>query len=122
MSSGAPPTFAYDDYRTEILLDMPSFGVENRFANRSPRYFPFHNRCVPEAEWHPFVNQVHCLWSLLMGLESIEDAGLEANELIAMSHSIADEIGDLRAVSTTMRRAMECDLAMSLLSSTMTNA
>lgn len=68
--------FYYDEHKAEMLMDLPRFVVENEYAKDETQthLFPFHNSFVPPAVWQPFVEDVHCLFTLLFARsEAVND-------------------------------------------------
>jgi len=106
--SGQPVEF--DDYRVRVGLDAPAVIASNDYAAVLPELFPFHSRYVPSKEWRDFVQQVHCLFTLLYARTDELADRLQQDrptKLFPIATQVLEEIGDLLRIDTLGRRQAE---------------
>lgn len=109
-------SWAYDDFKVGVLLDMPSELEANPLARVSPEMYPFHARYVPELEHRQFISLAHCLFTLVYCLSDLFIETPRPGEFcVRLAKRVLHHIGPLERIPKSDRRVVEYDAAKRLL-------
>jgi hypothetical protein len=99
----------FDDLRADLMLDVPRFVEQNRYAYRHPSLFPFHSRYVSRAEWCGFLSTSHCLLSLIESYPKLllQLASIHNISPTSIARAVLDRLPDLQALAKDARRPVE---------------
>jgi pyruvate-formate lyase-activating enzyme len=116
---GYGDSFAYDECKTQLLLDVPEPVAKNHFAALHSGLFPFHSRYVPATEWNSFIQLSHCLSSLVDTFPRTLNRLWEDNNIspIEIARRVLGITGDLCKLEQDLRREAEQEAAYSILRS-----
>lgn len=109
--------WAADDLMGRLMMDVPDFVCQNRFAITHPELFPFHSRYVPADEWRSFLTAAHCLltliWTYPKTLSNLQrGTGIGAIEI---AEKVLARFGPWDSVSKEHLREVEQDVGFMFL-------
>ncbi|MBV8754169.1 MAG: B12-binding domain-containing radical SAM protein [Hyphomicrobiales bacterium] len=99
----------YTNLKPLLLLDTPNIMHDNRFAQKHPALFPFHNTHLRLGEYRKFVVGMHIAYTLFTSFYRTlaQYVMMEGGSLWRLLEHIGEKIGDLSAIHPLVRRAVE---------------
>ena len=102
----------YTNLKPLLLLDAPGIMHHNRYAEKHPSLFPFHNTHLPLQEYRKFVIGMHIAYTLFTSFYRTltQYVMVDNGSLWGLLQLLAEKLGNLPAIHPVMRRPMEREL------------